>query len=111
MKDNLTESQVQAEIAKAEHELVEPDSRAVRLWERIKIPASLWRQSQYPVDSSFWVIAVMGNRCMYFNHVEGGWGWGRYHDWGSIATYHCQQDEIHHVIFQTLFAIDKGGTG
>jgi hypothetical protein len=36
MKDNLTESQVQAEIAKAEHELVEPDSRAVRLGRGLK---------------------------------------------------------------------------
>jgi hypothetical protein len=111
MKDNLTETLVQEEIATAERELIEPDGRAVRLWERIKIPASLWGQSQYPIESSFWVIAILGNRCMYFNHVEGGWGWGRYDQWGTIESNHCQQDEIYHVVFQALFTIDEGGTG
>ena len=76
MKDNLTETQIEDEIETAELELVEPDGRASRLWERIKVPASLWTQSQYPFDSSFWVIAILGGHCMYFNFVEGGWGWG-----------------------------------
>jgi hypothetical protein len=111
MKNNLTKAQVQEEISTAERELVEPDGRAVRLWERIKVPASLWDQAQYPIDSTFWVVAILGNQCLYFNHVEGGWGWGRYHRWGQIESYHCQQDEIQHVVFQTLFAIDNGGSG
>jgi hypothetical protein len=45
------------------------------------------------------------------NEVEGGWGWGRYVEWGSIADFHWQQDQIQHVIAQTLFAIDEGGSG
>ncbi|MHB1390129.1 MAG: hypothetical protein ACYCXF_02695 [Thermoleophilia bacterium] len=110
MEHNLTQTQVHDEIATAEGELVELDGRALRLWERIKVPASLWKQSQYQIDSSFWVVAILGNRCMYFNHVERGWGWGRYSLWGTIESNHCQQDEIHHVVFQTLFAIDEGGS-
>ena len=108
MKDNLTKTQIRDQISVAERELAEPDGRAIRLWNRIKIPASCWSQSQYPIDSTFWVIAVMGNRCLYFNHVEGGWGWGQYQERGRIESYHCQQDEIQHVVFQALFAIDNG---
>jgi hypothetical protein len=44
---------------------------------------------------------------MYFNFVEGGWGWGRYEQWGRIESYHWQQDEIQHVVFQLLLAIDN----
>jgi hypothetical protein len=111
MKENLSEAQVQEEIATAERELIEPDGRAGRLWERIKVPASLWQQSQYPIDSRFWVIGVLGHRCLYFNHVEGGWGWGGYREWGEIKSYHWQDLDIQHVVFQTLFAIDNGGSG
>jgi hypothetical protein len=57
------------------------------------------------------VIAILGTRCLYFNHVEGGWGWGHFSEWGRIADYHWQQDEVAHVVNQTLFAIDEGGAG
>jgi len=40
-----------------------------------------------------------------------GWGWRKYTKWGTITEYHWQQDELHHVVFQTLFAIDEGGEG
>ena len=107
MKNNLTRTQIEDEIKTAEHELVGFSGRSIRLWERIKVPASLWTQTQYPIDSTFWVIAILGRRCMYFNFVEGGWGWGDYQEWGRIDTYHWQQDEIQHVVFQLLLAIDN----
>ncbi len=107
----FTNEEVEKEIAESECELREPDERAIRLWERIRIAPDRWSQEQYPGGKQFWVIAVLGNRCLYFNEVEGGWGWGRYERWGMISGYHCQQNEIHHIVFQTLFAIDHGGTG
>lgn len=107
MNYNLTATQLEDEIKAAEHELVEPSGRAMLLWERIMVPASLWTSAQYTIDSTFWVIAIIGNRCLYFNFVEGGWGWGQYHEWGRIDNYHWQQDEIHHVVYQLLLAINN----
>lgn len=107
MNDNLTSTQIQDDIKVAERELSDSSARAFKLWERIKVPASLWNQEQYSMEPTFWVIAIMGGRCLYFNYVEGGWGWGQYQDWGKIDTYHWQQDEISHVVFQLLFAIDN----
>jgi hypothetical protein len=104
----FTREQVASEIAECEKALVGPP---LRLWERVRIAPVLWTQQQYPGDSPFWVVAILGRRCLYYNQVEGGWGWGRFVDWWRIADYHCQQDEIAHTIHQTLFAIEEGGDG
>jgi hypothetical protein len=102
----LTKEKVKKEIEESEFKLLGSDKRAIRLWDRVRIVPDRWSQEQYPGVGKFWVIAILGNRCLYFNKVEGGWGWGRYERWGKISSYHCQQDEIQHVVFQTLFAID-----
>jgi hypothetical protein len=107
----FTNEEIKKEIALSEQTLREPDERVIRLWERMRITPSRWCQEQYPGGKQFWVIAILGTRCLYYNEVEGGWGWGRYEQWGTISAYHWQQDELHHVVFQTLFAIDYGGTG
>jgi hypothetical protein len=107
----LTNNDVEKELKVSESELCEPDERAIRLWERIKIIPTLWVQNQYPGNDKFWVVAAMGNRCLYFNPIECGWGWGKFQHWGRIIEYHWQDLDIHHVVFQTLFAIDNGGEG
>lgn len=106
-------AEVEREIAESEHQM---DARSARLWDRLRIRPALWAQGQYRDESDqcgepFWVVAVMGTRCLYFNHVEGGWGWGRFSEWGKVSEYHWQQDEIHHTVHHTLFAIDEGGAG
>jgi hypothetical protein len=111
MKENLTKTQVQENIDSTEKILFDSDVRALRFWDRVKIPPALWKQSQYPNENLFWVVAVLGERCLYFNSVEEGWGWGKYKNWGTVEFYHYDQDEIHHAIFQTLFGIDNGGNG
>jgi hypothetical protein len=30
---------------------------------------------------------------------------------GAPSEYHWQQDELHHVVLQTMFAIEEGGKG
>jgi hypothetical protein len=104
----MTEDQVIADIVASENEF---DVRSRHLWAKLRIPPMRWSQQQYPGASSFWVVGILGNRCLYFNEVEKGWGWGRFSEWGVIAEYHWQQDEIPWAISQTLFAIDNGGEG
>ncbi len=103
----LTIEDIEKEIIKSEKELNEPDSRAINLWDNIKIKPQKWTHNQYPKCDTFWVIAIMGNQCVYFNNLEGGWGWGKFDNWGNIKEYHWEQLEIHHVIFQKLFAFDN----
>jgi hypothetical protein len=107
----LSSDQIRREIQSAERTLDEVGVRERRLWDRIRIKPAQWRQAQYPGDELVWVVAVMGRRCLYFNHVEGGWGWGRFDVWGDVSEYHWQQDEIQHAVSVVLLAIDHGGQG
>lgn len=106
----LTSHTLQQEILAAERELGS-DERALRLWQRIRIPPEQWRHQQYSEAGPFWVIALLGKSCLYFNAIESGWGWGQYDTYGEIREYHWQNDEIYHAVYQTLFAIDHGGIG
>jgi len=108
---SLSRRDLLCEIEAAENALDELGVRERRLWDRIKIVPTEWSQSQYPGLGPFWVIACMGRRCLYFNSVESGWGWGRFDTWGQICEYHWQDLEIQHVVSQTLFGIDEGGLG
>ncbi len=107
----LTAKEIDEEITEAQSELHKLDERAMRLWERIQIAPEQWSQDQYVGTGPAWVIGILGNRCLYLNNVEGGWGWGRFAQWGKINGYHWEQLEIEHVVLQTMFAIDNGGKG
>ncbi len=111
MKDNIPKQEVINQILEAEKELIALDERASRLWERIRIQPTKWKQEQYHDLDDMWVVAVLGHRCLYFNFVEKGWGWGLYEKWENISEYHWQQDEIQHTVLHIMFAIDNGGQG
>ena len=107
----LSEAEIKADITESEDELSRIDRRAVNLWEKIAITPERWKQAQYSDNELVWVIAILGKRCLYFNYVESGWGWGEFENWGCIGSFHWQQDYIQHSVLQLLFAIDSGGQG
>jgi hypothetical protein len=108
---HFSEDEIEAELQATATAVAELGDRELRLWQRIAVTPARWKQQQYPGDGPVWVVGVMGRRCLYFNHMEGGWGWGRFEEWGSVGEYHWQDLEIQHVVSQTLFAIDHGGKG
>ena len=108
---HLTDSALREEILNAERELDQVGVRERRMWDRVSVDPEKWVEGHYGNIGPVWVVAVMGRRCLYFNPVEGGWGWGTFDTWGVINGYHWQADEIQHSIFQALFAIDHGGAG
>lgn len=67
--------ELEAEIAAALSEFRE---RERRLSWRVRISPAKWEQDQYSGGEIVWVVAVMGGNCLYNNHVEEGWGWGRF---------------------------------
>ena len=103
---------MKTEITAAERHLDGLGGRERRLWDRMRIEPERWAQGQYEDLAGFWVVAVLGRRCLYYQPVEAGWGWGRYETWGEISTYHWgDADEINDVVCWTMFALDHGGSG
>ena len=106
MKDNLTLNQVLDEIREAETLLREFGIRYYNVWFKLKIHPQKWTQAQYKHHDKFWVIGIMGNKCLCFNYLEGGWGWSEFEKLGKITGEHYQQDEIQHSIYQLVFNLD-----
>ena len=93
MKHNLTLQDVHIELEESERRINMSELR--RTWESIKIEPSLWQQNQYDTPERFWVIAIAGKYCLYFNYIEGGWGWGKFEPMGKIIEYQWEQEEIY----------------
>lgn len=67
-RSQRTLAKVMGQISQSEREL---DDRAMRLWERVRVAPCRWAQQQYPGGNSFWVVAILGTRCLYLNDLEG----------------------------------------
>lgn len=107
MLSEITEVWINAEVNESEIMLACADRRALNLWKQIRVTPAQWTQFQYEDHVQFWVVAVMGQRCIYFNDVESGWGWGSFQTWGRIDEYHWEQLEIHHLLNQAIWLIDN----
>ena len=63
-------------------------------WRRIREPEK-WSQSPWGDEGGgFWVVAVIGQRCIWYNDIEEGFNTSRLERFGTIAEYWCNQDEL-----------------
>ena len=54
-----------------------PDCR--RFWDNIKITPQKWTHSPWGDEGGgFWVVAVIGNTCIYYNDIEEGFNFSPY---------------------------------
>ena len=103
----VSEEDLAHDIAEETREL---DPRENRFWERIRVPPARWSAGKYAeCVGGFWVVGLLGVRCLHLNEVEGGFTWGRYSTPGTIDKIGYDQDELCHAIYKMLFAIDEGG--
>ena len=73
--------------------LMEPPVRA--LWDRIKVRPQKWQHSPWGDEGGgFWVVAVVGQQCVYYNDIEDGFNASPFADWGRISEYHCNQPDL-----------------
>jgi len=90
----ISEAQLWDEI-NAAHDRMPPPQR--RLWDAIKVPPVKWQQHPWgDQGNGFWVVAVLGNRVVWFNDIEDGFNTSRFEAWGQIPDneYWCNQDEL-----------------
>jgi len=70
-----------------------PDCR--RFWDNIKITPQKWTHSPWGDEGGgFWVVAVIGNTCIYYNDIEEGFNFSPYKTFGQIDEYRCNQSGL-----------------
>lgn len=77
-----------------------------RFWLKIKITPEKWSLPPWGDEGGgFWVVAVMGQMCVYFNDIEDGFNTSRYSTFGQIEDYYCDQTELEFRILWILQSI------
>ncbi|HLK56482.1 MAG TPA: hypothetical protein VKU00_07955 [Chthonomonadaceae bacterium] len=98
----LSETALLRSIEDAEWQM-EPPLRA--FWDRIKIPPQKWRQTPWgDAGGGFWVVAIIGRECVYYNDIEDGFNTSPYVQWGQIEEYWCNQPDL--LAFVTAYHQD-----
>ncbi len=66
-----------------------------RFWTRIKIKPQKWNLSPWGDEGGgFWVVALIGQECIYYNDMEDGFNISRFSTFGCIDDYRCNQTEL-----------------
>ncbi len=69
-------------------------------WNLIKLTTpEKWQQHPWgDQGNGFWVVAIMGNRCIYYNDIEEGFNISNFKIWGEIDNYFSEQLELHELV-------------
>jgi len=79
------------------------------LWDLVRIPPEKWCQNPWgDPGGGFWVVGLIGRQIIWYNDIEHGFNVSRYETIGTIAKYWCNQDDLHHVIWQLRQQIESG---
>ncbi|MBV9850490.1 MAG: hypothetical protein JO250_12520 [Armatimonadetes bacterium] len=66
-----------------------------RFWDRIKIPPEKWQLPPLGDEGGgFWVVAVVGQKCVWYNDIEEGFNISRASQFGQISRYSCNQTDL-----------------
>ena len=92
----LSEDKLANMIEEAEW-LMSPSCRS--FWAYVKIKPQKWRLSPWGDEGGgFWLVAVIGNTCVYYNDIEEGFNFSLYHSFGQIDEYACNQSNLFETI-------------
>jgi hypothetical protein len=90
--------------------LMSPGCR--KFWDYIKIDPQKWDLSPWGDEGGgFWVVAVVGGSCLYYNDIEEGFNFSSYKSFGRIDEYTCNQSVLLPAIddFHRRFMREIGG--
>jgi hypothetical protein len=103
----IAEAELNSRIADGESAM---SPSICRLWEQIRIRPTKWKLPPWgDTGGGFWVVAIMGERVIWFNDIEDGFNLSRYNEPGVIAEYWCNQDELNHTVSALMRMIETGG--
>ncbi|MGD1944390.1 MAG: hypothetical protein ACFB0G_24095 [Leptolyngbyaceae cyanobacterium] len=113
MSKPISENELLQLIKSAELEMAEKPP-IKRFWTRIKIQPQKWSLPTWgDQGGGFWVVALVGQTCIYYNNIEEGFNISPFSTCGKIDEYWCNEDELAFCIrfFYQAFMRDVGGLG
>lgn len=88
----------------------EEQGELYNLWEIIKITPQKWQEPGYGDEGGgFWVVAIAGERVIWYNDIEEGFNISRYKTYGTIAEYWCNQSDLKSALIQIQYMLRHGG--
>ncbi|WP_221797808.1 hypothetical protein [Oceanobacter mangrovi] len=98
----INESGLMARISEAIAQLTPETSR---FWQLVKIPtAEIWQQHPWADEGcGFWVVAIFGRYCIYFNDVTQGFAVSPFRQWGNIDQF----DHTPHNLSELLRSLSE----
>lgn len=79
-------------------------------WQLIKIEPIKWNEKIYGKEGNgFWVVAICGQKVLWYNDIEDGFNISDYVVIGQIEGYYCNQDELSHSVARLFDFIKFGG--
>jgi hypothetical protein len=96
MWEAISEEALLSLIAAAEAAM---DAPVLAFWERVRVRPVKWALPPWGDEGGgFWVVAVLGQTCVWYNDIEDGFNISRFEAFGRIADYWCNQAELQHCI-------------
>lgn len=95
------------QIQKTETDL---NGKLWNFWQLIKIEPSKWKEPTYGNEGNgFWVVAICGQKVIWYNDIEDGFNISDYKNYGQIDGYYCNQDELSWSVIRLFDMIKFGG--
>jgi hypothetical protein len=89
--------------------VIQMSPRERALWGILSTSPRKWSLSPWgDQGGGFWVVAIGGSICIYYNDIEDGFNVSTFSRYGIIDDYLCNQDELQWVVRRMIEAIDAG---
>jgi len=68
-------------------------------WRLIKLSEfEIWRGSEGSGNEYLWVVAIMGNKCIFYNDIFQGFNIAEYEAWGEVKESQSNNRKLHDLI-------------
>jgi hypothetical protein len=102
----ISESMIWDEINTAELRMSPP---LAKLWEAVRIIPQEWKHRKHNcVEDHFWIVAIWGNKVIWYNDIESGFDLSTYSDFGAIDERGGNQFELEMALQHVMNSIETG---
>jgi hypothetical protein len=92
----ISETDLLADIERSEFAL---RPQELLFWNRIRISPIKWQLPPWgEMGGGFWVVAIFGQECLWYNDIEEGFNISPFSVFGLIGDYRCNQSELDHCV-------------